>query len=288
MRLLQALVLAARPFVSRGWSPALQLLAKWMPSLRRYPSTLSNGTIFYLDLRQRMCHGLFFMRGQPHEYGTEKALLQLLHSGDTFIDVGANVGYYTVAAGQLVGPSGRVVAIEPQPQALSILRLNAQNLGANVIVVPSAVSDLEGETSFYIRSAGDTSSFFPDELAREIKVKVETLDNLCEKLSAVNFVKIDVEGYEMDVLRGARKTLSKHRPWVYFELLDEMVTNGRISVSDIAEYFGSLDYVCNWVSHRINTPLLASEPSTYVLASPAERLTEVGVVPSLGITCLSR
>jgi len=251
-------------------------LAGRLASLRRYPSRLSNGTTLYLDLSQRMCHGLFFMRGQPHEYGTEKILRSLLGPGDTFVDVGANVGFYTVLAEQIVGRDGTVIAIEPQPAALSALTLNA-HARPQVIVVPAAASDHRGKATFYARHAGDTSSLTADEAATPIQVDVDTLDNICSQLSCLKLIKIDVEGHEPEVLRGARATISKHRPWVCFEILDEMVTTGRVDVQEIAAFFRDLKYACHWVSHDSGEALISDHRSTYVLATPHERLSQLEV-----------
>ena len=67
---------------------------------------MANRTMLYLDSSQRMYH---FQRGQPHEYGTEKLIRSLLQPGDTFVDVGANIGYYSVLASRLVGRNGSVL-----------------------------------------------------------------------------------------------------------------------------------------------------------------------------------
>lgn len=279
MPVLQDTVIALRRLVPRGWSPLLILLSRCLPGLRRYPARLQDGTTLYLDLYQRMCHGLLFMRGQPHEYGTEKAIRGLLSSGDTFIDVGANAGFYTAMASRVVGAHGRVIAVEPQPAALQILLRNASALGGNVSVVAKAASNFAGEAKFFVRQAGDTSSLSEDRGSVEISVAVDSIDNICRDIQQVNFIKIDVEGHELDVLEGAHATIAKHRPWVCFELLFELADSGRVCVDKIAKYFRDLGYVCNWVSHAPDRPLLTEQRSTYVLASPSERLGSIPFVP---------
>ena len=268
---LQRLVISGRRAVPRGWSPLLLLLASVWPRLRTYPSSMANGTMLYLDLSQRMCHGLFFLRGQPHEYGTEKLMRFLLRPGDTFVDVGANVGYYSVLASGLVGRTGTVLAIEPQPPALSMLALNATRRDSPITVVSVAASDETGAAQLWVRPEGDTSSLSPGGPATPTSVPLETLDHLCAELPRVTLLKIDVEGHELQVLRGARTTISRHRPWICFELLEQLARTGAVSVADLSAFFRELDYVCHYVCHQAVGPLVSGERSQYVLAAPRER-----------------
>ena len=174
---------------------------------------MANGTWLHLDLSQRMCHGLFFLGGQPHEYGTRRSCCAA-QRGDTFVDVGANVGYYSVMAGAIVGPVGTVFAIEPQPATLTVLTLNAQARDLNICVVPVAASDHTGTADFWVRPYGDRSSLGASGDARQISVRVDTLDRICATLTRVSMLKLDVEGFELDVLRGATHVISRHRPVV--------------------------------------------------------------------------
>jgi FkbM family methyltransferase len=240
---------------------------------------MANGTRLYLDLSQRMCHGLFFLRGQPHEYGTEKILRALLRAGDTFVDVGANVGYYSVMAGAIVGPSGMVFAIEPQPTALSVLTLNAQAPDFNICVVPVAASDHTGTADFWVRPHGDRSSLGASGDARHVSVGVDTLDRICSTLTRVSMMKLDVEGFELDVLRGATRIISRHRPLVCFELLEEMICRRQVDVREFAAFFHELDYSCYWIDHSDSPALVAHERSTYVLATPSECASQLGPLP---------
>lgn len=226
-----------------------------------------------------MCHGLFFLRSQPHEYGTEKILRASLSAGGTFVDVGANVGYYSVLASSLVGPAGTVLAVEPQPAALSLLRLNANAQHLHICVVPVAASDHVGVADFWVRPDGDLSSLRTGGIGTKISVRVDTLDRICAGLSAVSLLKIDVEGFELDVLRGATQVISRHRPMICFELLDESVASGQVRIGDLAQYFHQRGYSCYWVDHTRNPSLVTYERSTYVLATPSERAAQLGLLP---------
>jgi FkbM family methyltransferase len=275
MRSLQDILISAKRIFPRGWSPLLIVASNVIPPLRNYPVQLKDGSQLTVDLRQRMSHGLFFSKGQPHELGTEKAMQKLLVAGNTFVDVGANVGYYTAIASQIVGRTGRVVAIEPQPSTIRTLRINAQAQQANVSVVEKAVSDTPGTARFFVRSAGDTSSLGTENASAEISVQTDTLDNVLSAESNVSFIKIDVEGYELSVLRGCTKTLRDRRPFVCYELLESMVIEGKIDPEDYARFFDSHSYKCFWVDHTDSARLTSDRVSNYVLAVPIERIDAI-------------
>lgn len=211
---LQTLVNSARRIVPRGWSPALRGLARVYPPARRYPVQLRNGQRMILDLRENMCHTYFYWGEIPHEQQTDALLRKFLTAESVCVDAGANVGYYTQIA---AGLAGRVYAFEPAPVAFELLSINTVS-NHNVCRYQVALSDYEGEATFYLRDFGDTSSLDPDADARQVKVQVSTLDRMLSDAPRVDFIKIDVEGFERELLRGARETIERHRPVVYFEL----------------------------------------------------------------------
>lgn len=92
----------------------------------------------------------------------------VLRRGDVAVDIGANVGYYTRIASQLVGSDGAVLAFEPMPAAFRVLQLNCADL-SNTRLFPVALSDSDSEVVFYVRKNGDTSSLLPDSLAMPIR-----------------------------------------------------------------------------------------------------------------------
>jgi FkbM family methyltransferase len=154
-------------------------------------------------------------------------LKTLLSSGDTFIDVGANIGDWTLPAAKLVGPTGRVLAFEPVPHIAGALRKSAwANRFAQVRVFEAALSDHAGEVDFSVEkenSGGSRLGRMPDDPGRTFsghRVKVTTLDDVvgAEGLKAVALVKIDVEGFEAEVLQGATRMLAQLRPALYFEI----------------------------------------------------------------------
>ncbi len=149
--------------------------------------------------------------------------------GDIFVDVGAHIGKYTIIASKRVGANGKVIAIEADPDNFDLLNRNIQlNNLSNVIALNYAVYSKEETIKLYLpstgRGGGDESSSYTeyntimsDRAARGdekfVKVKANTLDYLLQsnmmKQEEVNWIKIDVEGAEYEVLKGAKGILSK-------------------------------------------------------------------------------
>jgi FkbM family methyltransferase len=151
-----------------------------------------------------------------------------LSPGDTFIDVGANIGYFTLLGSGLVGASGSVVAIEASPAIFAVLcenvRLNGQT---NVRTVNMAVLDRPATLPFYSGPPGNAGMAsvrrHPDVETYECTIGADTLPRLCTQpeLSSARIVKIDVEGVECEVTEGLRDALPAMRPDV--ELVVEIV-----------------------------------------------------------------
>jgi FkbM family methyltransferase len=268
---LQSTVQFWRQIVPRGWSPLLAEVARAYPPLQSYRARLSDNDRLFIDLREYMCHTYFYYGRLPHEEGTQRLLKAVLREGSTFVDVGANVGFFTRMASHLVGPAGAVMAIEPSPTALRLLRLNTRDL-ENVRVLAQGLGARTGVTTFYVRKRGDTSSFDHDPKAKPVSVEVSTLDAITKVCSKVDLIKIDVEGYERDVIAGGLGSIEKHRPIVYFEYLSDFATKFKFCLKDFENIFTKLDYQMKWINQSAVDPgLFSLKPSTYVAAIPCER-----------------
>jgi len=157
----------------------------------------------------------------------------LVRPGDRCVDVGANVGVHTVRLARLVGRDGEVIAIEPDPDVVRRTRRNVVlNDLPNVRVISAAASERPGELRLYRPSAQDTNRAraslmrHPYLTGATATVPVVTLDDVCDG-APVALIKIDVEGHEAAVVRGAADTISRHAPSIVFEyapeLLDDVV-----------------------------------------------------------------
>ena len=137
--------------------------------------------------------------------------IRLLKEGMIVVDVGANIGVYTILAAEKVGKNGKVIAIEPEPKNYQQLLKNIKlNNFQNVIPINIALADHNGSEKLYISyCAGLHSLIASENTISSIKVPLKTVDKLLEELNLkkIDIIKIDTEGSELPVLKGAEKTL---------------------------------------------------------------------------------
>jgi FkbM family methyltransferase len=156
---------------------------------------------------------------------------RFLREGMTVLDIGAHHGLYTLLASKCVGPSGKVIAFEPSVRERRTMRLHLMlNRCRNVSIEEFALGASDGEAEFYViwEYATGCNSLRPpasDIMAetRTVRVPTARLDRWLSKsqIKKVDFVKMDVEGGELDVLRGARELLSRRpRPIFLIEVQD--------------------------------------------------------------------
>jgi FkbM family methyltransferase len=146
------------------------------------------------------------------EYAAFKAAVR---PGDTVIDVGANLGAYTVLFARWAGPRGRVIAFEPAPDSRAGLerQLSLNDPPAEVIVRPEALTTSSGMRSFHADGMQGDNRLLPDAGPGGIQVSTTSLDEFCARQGIEpDLIKIDVEGAELDVLRGARRTIARRGP----------------------------------------------------------------------------
>jgi len=158
-----------------------------------------------------------------------KFMLKHIKRGACVIDVGANRGTYTYSLWKAVGKQGIVYSFEPNPIIATQLGNNLKQ--SNVIIENLAVSNTTEDKVFYIhtKGCGPTSSLeFYDVLDKagelaETTVKCVTLDSYCRSHNiSPNLIKIDVEGHEFNVIKGAESTIRKHRPYIVFEFIEDL------------------------------------------------------------------
>ena len=194
--------------------------------LRPWPlRQLTNWTIRQLLPRQIEIHGATVVlnptdpvvSGALHFGVYEKAETRFFQSacrdGMTFLDVGANLGYYTALATRAVGPNGRVLAVEPDPDSFGYLEQTiAANAVGNVQAFPVAASDAPATLPLYISTdnRGDNRLYASGEDRPQVEVTARPLDALLRenKIDKVDLIKIDVQGYEPKVIAGLRETIT--------------------------------------------------------------------------------
>ena len=173
-------------------------------------------------------------------------LRKVLSPGDTAIDVGAHKGAYTWWMRQAVGSDGKVIAFEPQPELATYLRAVVRDFRLrNVEVVNSALSATPGKLKLF-RPDGQVSpgATVQQDLfgaqGRPIDVEVESLDHYLRHhpTGPVKFIKCDVEGHELEVLRGCRRIMAEDRPVFLLECADFLRAGGLESVASYLDQYG--------------------------------------------------
>jgi FkbM family methyltransferase len=203
--------LLARPLVNRILSD------------RPIVVTVRSGVAYGTKLQIQPHSEKFYWAGQ-HEVEVQRAIVELLRAGDTFWDVGAHIGFFSLIASRIVLSSGRVHAFEPYGPSRARLQTNLDlNNAGNVSVSPQAVAAKAGLAQFYaaretpmwtlVRGMGEGPS---------IEVSCTTLDEQADVLGEPTLIKVDVEGAEVDVLRGASRLLvSEHPPSLIVEFTND-------------------------------------------------------------------
>jgi FkbM family methyltransferase len=185
---------------------------------------------------------------QMEEWDELVYLRRKLRKGDIFLDVGANIGLWTLVAASAVGPEGAVLSFEPNPATYEHLvyhvRLNSKN--GIVRPVQAAVSSAIGSVAFRCESNHNVSSI-ADHLAgpNVIQAATVTLDAAVfeQRLRGlVTGIKLDTEGHELAVLEGASKLLQAHRPWLVVEFNTSLLPSQRLGDWNVYEYLTFLGY----------------------------------------------
>lgn len=163
-----------------------------------------------------------------YEKGTLSLLKQFLKEGDTFLDVGANIGLMACFASKNVGKKGNVIAIEANPKTVEILQYNRElNACNNIEILPIGVADDTGKAFIYenwsVNRGG--ASLIKHEEQVGIEIQLERLDNLFASETPLRLVKIDVEGKEPEVIRGGMEWFKKQRPIFIIEVSDMRENN---------------------------------------------------------------
>ncbi|MFO0807413.1 MAG: FkbM family methyltransferase [Gemmataceae bacterium] len=207
------------------------------------------GIRFRLDPADQRQPPLEVLNFGPFEKEDGEMLAGLIAPGAVVYDVGANIGWYSLHLAA-ADPSVRVFAFEPVPSTLSRLRDNlALNGLPNITLIDHGLSDRDEELTFYVYPEGSGGSSAANMSGRpsvhEVRCVVKRLDDVYTTLSAgPDVMKVDVEGAELFVLRGAVECLNRHRPVVFCEMLRKWAAKFNYHPNDIIDLLRSLGYTC--------------------------------------------
>lgn len=159
--------------------------------------------------------------------------------GDNVVDAGAHIGTFTIRSARLVGPTGIVVAFEPNPQSFDLLKKNiALNQIKNILVVNSALGSNVGSGYLLVPTLeSEDTQVIGDYSMNSKLVDIISLDVYCEhRVPRVDFLKIDVEGSELRVLKGAVRTITKNRMRIVMEV------HNRELLREVKHYLETKEY----------------------------------------------
>ncbi|NEZ65800.1 FkbM family methyltransferase [Leptolyngbyaceae cyanobacterium CCMR0082] len=211
--------------------------------IRNLPSEFSRTPLFVSPDAQ-----LKYLK--PGVEGFDKELLNIvseyISKGDVVWDIGSNVGVFAFAAASIAGRNGHVLAVEPDIWLANLLQKSARlhaNQNLSVDVLPAAIADSCGIANFLVADRGRASNALAKTGGRcqmggyreKNLVPMFSLDDLLKISAKPNFIKIDVEGAEVNVLQGAQEILSDVRPVIYCEV-------GVPYRAEITEIFRAADY----------------------------------------------
>lgn len=277
-----AAFLRRSPF-ERGRDRLVSVLLPWLrelgPSMGTRTIQTRHGFRFCADLGDWL--GQYVFLTGTYEPPTATLFSHLVKPGDTVLDVGANVGFFSLLCAELTGKTGVVVAFEPVPSVRQRLLANISlNEYDHIRVVGNAVSDRSETLSIYEGPDGHkgTSSLRPNSTATEvIEVNAIALDHDDIASTPVACIKIDVEGAEMRALEGMEQLLRRERPFLIIEFTDEFLRGFGHSTSQMSDWLTSRGYSLFLIDDDCLKPLDGSEgkrPSQYnVLACQAVPLS---------------
>jgi len=185
-------------------------------------------------------------------YGFEsenlKYFKKTIKKDDVVFDVGANIGIYSLVASKTIGQNGKVYSFEPADRAHSCLLKNIEiNKFKNIVPIKKGVSNYSGNATFNVCD-DDAYNSLGNEPMRKIikteKISVVTIDDFVKEnnIKKVDVIKVDTEGAEYLVFKGADKTLRKHKPVLLFEYNRSVVKGYSNSLGDLTDLIKSLDY----------------------------------------------
>ena len=187
-------------------------------------------------------------------FDTIKIFEKYLSLGDTFIDIGANLGYMSINASKIVGPKGKIISFEPDNTIYSLLEHNITlNNVENIKLNKIGLSNYKGEASFNIATESGLSRLENKNnnlvgliLQSKTTIKVNTLDSYLVDNNFTNIkiqmIKIDVEGHELNILQGASNVLKDSKPIIILEINPGALIQNDLSLINIVNFLDPLGY----------------------------------------------
>lgn len=171
------------------------------------------GSKMYLNIRDRGVSRELALADIREKHLTE-TLQSELREGDCVVDIGANIGYYALMEARLVGPGGKVYAVEPVPHNIQLLEDSVRLNGyGNIETFQLAIGEQDSVLPLYISDHPNWSSFYRSrQVVGQVDVAVTSLDSFLKDKRRPNLIRMDVEGYEYEILNGMSHILESNEP----------------------------------------------------------------------------
>lgn len=200
------------------------------------------GLQFLIDPREHVMRQIY-LKGM-YEKNTLLKLIGLARKGDTFVDVGANVGAYALPMSRYLG-EGKVIAFEPNPRAIRFLEENIKlNHSQNIQLEKMGLSDVNEEATLFTPSLTTASINKHVGSNEQEKIILTTLDEYCEtnKIAHVELMKIDVEGHEFKCLQGAKNIIRQSKRMVLVMEIDDNCLHAGITRDELFQSIISMGF----------------------------------------------
>ena len=231
---------------------------------------LLDGAVFRWDPQQiGSAPNLLLTEGHYEPFETN-VMTHLGKGASTFVDLGANVGYFTIRL-SVGNKKLKTIAIEAMPSTATILSENVSlnHLGERVRVVNKAVGKNPGLCRLFVpsvsgHSAASTRDQHPDEQSNIVEVEMTTLSSVLEAfpLTPDDLIKLDVEGAEYDVFQGGISVFERYRPTIFAELLRKWMRTFDSHPNDVIEFLKFYDYKCFQFNATELQPILSVDEET--------------------------
>ncbi len=226
---------------------------RWRDAPTKIIRGKSHKYLMHLDL-SNWSQRLTYFVGRYYEFGIEQLLRVVLKPGDRFVDVGANIGMISLLAARLVGENGIVEAVEPNPSCIELLQRSILiNRIRNINLYPVGFSDVTSlvNLKFTSEHSGTATMADTSEVIGSVEVKAVVGDDvLANGARPCKLIKIDVEGYEMKVLRGLQNTIRTSSPLLITEFIESQLRRAGSSRKNMLDFLQDLDYSPYYIMMR--------------------------------------
>ena len=182
-----------------------------------------------------------------------KIMRDIVKEGMTVVDIGANIGYYSLILSDLVGKKGKVISIEPEPENFRLLlkNINANNK-SNINSVKRALSDKDGAIDFFISEEhkGDHRSYDSGDKRKKIKVKSICLDAFLGSKIKPDIIKMDIQGAEYSAIKGMENTLKKKDVILLMEFSPSLIEKSGNSPKELLNLIEKMGFELKFINEN--------------------------------------